>query len=511
MRKQTHQEGVALFSALILSVVAGALMTTMVISFTGQNKANQHSQTYEKSLMVADIGIQRFITGLAHEDDGISWSRVNGMTSKPGTPPNGFWLWEWHKVKDAEGKEVGKYRVELMPVTGADANRKLRLKAYGVSYTHFEGNEPKNVTQRAVGLELERNSLGDFAIASNHELGGARINGGSTIHGGILTGGELSLDSSSTGIYNDYGELETPESGGKKRSMFSGYDRPTKDPNAEVFVYRDESSASANNGMINLASKAGFGSATNPLKGVHTANDSTALDPGDGGMDEAGDGLIGNGAGNHHNAKRDHKLPNLTFPDASMGSDFMADRKVDAGSNVFNASALDFSKDFNLGVLKYDKSKNLLEINPDSSTVYITGDITLPGPIEYKGKGGLFIEGNFTAPDGFVPEDPSKFPSEHALGVTCTGDMSLGQKSGSSTEYAGFFFGNNSINIQKANVYGNIFGNVVNMPTTGTRPTIIVHPEVMGETGVQLPEFTRFLLKKNLWWEYEGRDARSTS
>jgi len=59
------------------------------------------------------------------------------------------------------------------------------------------------------------------------------------------------------------------------------------------------------------------------------------------------------------------------------------------------------------------------------------------------------------------------------------------------------------------NIFGNIFGNTVNLPTNGTRPTIIVNPDVMGATGVSLPDFTRFQINKTLWWEFEGRDARS--
>lgn len=509
MSKQNNQEGMALFSALILSVIAGAMMTTMVISFTGQNKSNTHSQTYEKSMMVADIGIQRFITGLTHENDGLKWSTVQGITEVPNSPPNGFWLWEWHPVKDANDQEIGEYRLEMLPVSGSDNGRKIRIKAYGRSFTHKEGSKKKNLSQRAIGLELERNSMADFAIASNHQLGGARINGGSTIHGGLLTGGELHLDSSSTGIFNDYGELEEPETGGKKRSMFSGYNKPgnSPTPDAEVFVYRDETSTTANNGMIKLASQAGFGTAEKPLKGVHTAEESTVKDPGNGSGDTAGDGIIGNGAENHHDAKRDHKLPNVTFPDASLGSEFMTERAAEANSKI-NASDLDFSTSFVKGNLSYNKTTKVLTISPDSSSVYITGNVNFPNQIKYSGKGGLFIEGNFTAANGIEPVDKSKYPSEHALGITCTGDMKLGTGGGSTTEYAGFFFGNNSLSIEKANVYGNIFGNVVNMPTTGTRPTVIVHPEVMGETGVTLPDFTEFQLSKNLWWEFEGRDAR---
>lgn len=510
MSKQKHQEGMALFSALILSVIAGAMMTTMVISFTSQNKSNTHSQTYEKSIMVADIGIQRFITGLTHENDGLKWDTVYGITDVPDSPPNGFWLWEWHPVKDANDKEIGEYRLEMLPIGSGDGNRKIRIKAYGRAYTHKEGSTPKNLSQRAVGLELERSSLADFAIASNHQLGGARINGGSTIHGGILTGGELHLDSSSTGIYNDYGELEQSESGGKKRGMFSGYNKPGSPPDAEVFVYRDESAATANNGMIKLASQAGFGTSDNPLKGVHTAESSTVKDPGNNSGDTAGDGIIGNGAENHHNAKRDHKLPNVTFPDASQGSEFMTERAADANSTL-NAADLDFSKSFVKGNLSYNKGTQTLTISPNGSSVYITGNVNFPGQIKYAGKGGLFIEGNFTADSGIEPVDKSKYPSEHALGITCTGDMMLGKGSGSSTEYAGFFFGNKSLSIEKANIYGNIFGNVVNLPTTGTRPTIIVHPEVMGATGVTLPDFTNYQLNKNLWWEFEGREARKNT
>lgn len=509
MSKQHHQEGMALFSALILSVIAGAMMTTMVISFTGQNKANTHSKTYDNAMMMAEVGIQRFVTGLTHENDGIKWSTVQGITAPPNSPPNGFWLWQWHPVKDANGNEIGQYRLEMLPMGAGNNGRKIRVKAYGQAYTHKVGSQPRNLSQRAIGVEFEQSSLADFAIASNHQLGGARINGGSTIHGGILTGGELHLDSSSTGIYNDYGELDEPETGGKKRSMFSGYNKPgnAPTPDAEVFIYKDDTATTTNNGMVKLASQAGFGTASSPLKAVHTAEDSTVKDPGGGGGDTAGDGIIGNGAGNHHNAKRDHKMPNVTFPDASLGSEFMTERAAEADSTL-NASDLNFATSFTKGNLSYNKATKTLTISPDGSSVYITGNVSFPNEIKYSGKGGLFIEGNFTSEYGIEPVDKSKYPSDHALGITCTGDMKLGKGSGSSTEYAGFFFGNKSIGIEKANVYGNIFGNVVNLPTTGTRPTIIVHPEVMGETGVTLPDFTYPQLNKNLWWEFEGRDSR---
>ena len=63
--------------------------------------------------------------------------------------------------------------------------------------------------KRVIGVELTRFSLDNFAIASNSQLGGSRINGGARIHGGIFTSGRLGLDASSTGIYNDFSDSQT--------------------------------------------------------------------------------------------------------------------------------------------------------------------------------------------------------------------------------------------------------------------------------------------------------------
>ena len=495
------QEGVALFSALILVLVMGAMVTTMAMSFTGQNKFNQRSWKYEKSLMMAETGIQRVITGLAHGNDALTWEMKN-LAGAPTSPPTGFWLWSWQSIKDEKGKEIGRYRIEIMPST---SNKKImRLKAYGMAFEYKKNGEPLESVQRAIGVELRQVSLGDFAIATNHQLGGARINGGARIYGGILTGGELHLDSSSTGVFNDYIDIQDNQN-------FAGYTTPSELPDAEIFVYKDPNlPAGANNGTVKLASQAALGTSTQPMKNIHTAEDSTLLDPGNGDSITVGDGIIGQGEG-RAKGPRDHKLPDLQFPDASTDSAFMSARELDAqlNGNAIHVGDLSFgSSSFTIGdgpALSYNGATGEITIN---GPVLIKGNVQMTRAITYTGKGGLFVDGNLSSADGVEPSDPAGFPAQHALGLVASGDMQLGSNSGNSTKYAGFFFGNHSLNIQKAKIFGNIFGNTVNLPTTGTRPDIYVHPEVMASTGVELPDFNQAEIVKNMWWELNGSAAK---
>ncbi len=495
------QSGVALFSALILVLVMGALVTTMAISFTGQNKFNQRSWKYEKSLMMAETGVQRVITGLAHENDAITWDMKN-LSVIPSSPPSGFWLWSWQSIKNEQGKEIGRYRIEIMP--GNTNKKRMRLKAYGMAFEHKKDGTPTESVQRAIGVELRQISLGDFAIASNHQLGGARINGGARIYGGILTGGELHLDSSSTGVFNDYLDIQDNQN-------FSGYTTPATAPEAEIFVYKDPNlPAGANNGTIKLASQAALGTSTQPMKKIHTAETSTSIDPGNGDAITVGDGIIGQGEG-RAKGPRDHRLPDLQFPDASSGSGFMNARQLEAqqnGNAVYNGDLVFGSTSFTIGdgpALTYDGATGALTIN---GPVLINGNVQMTKAIQYDGKGGLFVDGNVASNRGIEPATPAGYPDQHALGLVATGDMQLGSNSGSSTKYAGFFFGNRSLNLQKAKIFGNVFGNTINLPTTGTRPDIYVHPDVMASTGVTLPDFNQAEIVKEMWWEMNGSAAR---
>lgn len=496
-----QQKGTALFSVLILTLVAGAAVSSLVVSFTGQNKANRRSWQYEKSLMMAEAGVQRAITALAYDNDSLSWE-MKDLTAVPAEPPEGFWLWAWQPVKDQNGKEVGRYRIEMMP--DQPKNRIMRLKVYGMAYERTQNNQPVDGVQRVIGVELKQITLGDFAIATNHQLGGARINGGARIYGGILTGGELHMDASSTGIFNDYTDLQDNQN-------FTGYNIPSDPPDGEVFVYKDPNlPAGANNGVIKLASQATLGSNDKPMQGIHTAESSSLIDPGNGTSGTQGDGIIGNGEGNAK-GPRDHKLPDIQFPDASHDSSFMKQRLAEAKANgdaVHTGDLVFGDTSFTIGsgpALSYDAAAGQITI---SGPVFVTGNLSALKPLTYSGKGGIFVDGNTHLSEGLEPLDPSQYPAQHAIGMVASGDMQLGRNSGASSKFAGFFFGNRSLNIQKAKIFGNVFGNTVNLPTTGTRPDIYVHPEVMAETGVTLPDFGRAEVVKNAWWEMSGSAAK---
>ena len=475
----------------------GAMVGLMAKNMTNQNSFNQRSWKQEKALMNAEYGVERLITALAHENDGITWA-MKDVNSAPAIPPAGFWLWDWQSIKDDNGKEVGRYKVEMLP--DPNSPKVMRIKATGMAFNQIKNGQPQDTVARSIGVNLKRITLGDFAIASNHQLGGARINGGARVYGGMLTSGNLSMDASSTGIFNDYTDLQDSQN-------FGNYTPPTESPNGEVFVYKDSSlPTNADNGVITLAAQATLGTSSAPMQGIHTAEDSLSVDPGNGGTGTDGDGILGNGQDNAKGTK-DHKLPDIDFPDASAGSSFMEARKTDAGLNgsaLYVGDITFGSTSFTIGTgpaLSYNASTGVVDI---SGEVYIEGDVTAPNPLKYTGKGGLFIEGNFTAPKGIEPNSPADFPHNSALAIVSSGDMSLGQNSGQSSKYAGFFFGSQSLNVQKAKIFGNVFGNVVNLPTTGTRPDIYVHPALMESTGVELPDFINAQIMKDLWWEMNG-------
>lgn len=499
--RQQQQRGAALFVVLILSLIMASMMAVMSVNLMGHNKANRRSVNYDKALLNAETGVQRMITALAHGNDAVSWDMRN-WSAAPASPETGFWLWQWQSIKDENGKEVGRYRIEIMP---SGSNKKImRLKASGMSFPRKDNGLAAEAVQRSFGVELRQLTLGDFAIATNYQLGGARINGGARIYGGLLTSGELHLDASSTGIFNEYVDLNTSQN-------FQGYPTPSASPEGEVFVYKDPSISGDPNGVVKLAAQATLGTADHPMQKIHVAEDSTAIDPGDGSLGTEGDGIIGNGESRAKGPK-DHNLPDLQFPDASVGSNFMQDSfnaANDDNNQAVSLSDVTFGDtDFSIGLgpaLEYDASTHTVTVN---GPVYIKGNVTVNGPLKYAGHGGLFVEGDFVSRDGIEPADPSTYPQDNSMAFVCSGDMQLGESSGNSTKYAGFFFGNHSLTLQKAKIFGNIFGNTINLPTTGTRPDIYVNPDVMGSTGVKLPDFTQAEIVKDLWWEMNGAAAR---
>ncbi|PKL77289.1 MAG: hypothetical protein CVV27_05995 [Candidatus Melainabacteria bacterium HGW-Melainabacteria-1] len=496
-RSGANQSGAALFGVLMLAGLMSALVGLMAVSFTGQNTANRRSWKHDRALMAAEIGLQRVLTGLAHENDNIKWEHRH-LTAAPVNPQPGFWLWQWQTIKNDKGVEIGRYKLEVMP---SQSRRKvMRLKATGLSYDRFENNQAVGGVQRTFGVELRQLTMGDFAIASNHQMGGARINGGARIYGGLLTSGEVHLDASSTGIFNDYVDLQAAQN-------FSGYAMPEDKPDGQVFVYRDQTlPAGANNGVIKLAAQATLGSSDQPMQGIHTAEDSIVIDPGDGTPGTDGDGIIGAGE-ERAKGPRDHKLPEIQFPDASSGSDFMLNSEADADNNgnaIFDGDLEFGDTSFTIGsgpALSYDASTGNITID---GPIFIRGNVSSTKPLTYAGKGGLFVDGNAVIRQGLEPVDPATYPADHAIGLVASNIMELGENSGNSSKYAGFFFGNNTIKIEKAKIFGNLFGGTVQMPTTGTRPDIYVHPGTMASTGVELPDFIQTEIIKELWWEMSG-------
>lgn len=504
LKQLRSQRGAALFTVLMIAGLMSALVGLMAISFTGQNNFNRRNWKHDRALMTAEMGIQRAVTGLAHTNDGMSWNYKN-LTAAPAAPPASFWLWQWQTIKNEQGVETGRYQIEILP---SGSNHKLmRLKATAMVYDRIQNGKAEGVVQRAFGVELRQLTLGDFAIATNHQLGGARINGGARVYGGLLTSGEVHLDASSTGIYNEYVDLQTSQN-------FAGYGMPEDKPSGEVFVYKDPTlPAGASNGTIRLAAQATLGTAGDPMQGIHTAEDSTVQDPGDGSPGSEGDGILGQGQ-DRAKGPRDHKLPDIQFPDASSGSTFMDAREIDAAANgnaVYTGDLEFGTTSFSIGsgpALSYDGTTGIITV---SGPIFIKGNVKSDRPLRYSGKGGLFVDGDFTAREGVEPVDPAGYGSTHALGVVASDIMELGRHSGDSSHYAGFFFGNNTLKVEKAKIFGNLFGNTIQLPTAGTRPDIYVHPGVMAATGVELPDFVKAEIVRNLWWELSGSAALGSS
>lgn len=514
-----QEKGAALTMVLQLSVVGALMVGAIAYMVTSQNKFNLRVLRSERALWVAETGAQRFLAGFKDRNDCLEDPTDTNCGS---LGASAYWLGQWVPVHDENNKTIGEYRVSLLPIDGVDpmtvsANKRRRIKAEGKVYDAKSGTTEINMVKRVIGIQYEKFTLDNFAIASNHQMGGARINGGARIYGGVFTSGRLGLDASSTGIYNDYHDLQTTQN-------FPNYSIPTVPPSGEVFVYKDNISSPppSPNGGIELAAQADLGTNTNRFKAIHT--DPSVVDPGNGTAATVGDGVIGNGEGNVFADKKDHDLPNVNFPDASVNSDFMQARLAEATANgcVRGSSAAPSdlvladatianpggSGCTNFTYTVSGSGANRTRILHINGPVFIWGNISATENVTYTGKGAIFVTGTATFPNSLQPHVPSDYPNNAALGLVSSGAMTLGQGSGSGTHYVASFFGNQSITIQKCKIFGNIFGGTVNLPTTGTRPDIYVHPEVRDKVGVPMPDFTNVRVNKTAWWEMHGSAAK---
>ncbi|MBT9545479.1 MAG: hypothetical protein IV090_08825 [Candidatus Sericytochromatia bacterium] len=506
-QKPRHEKGAALVMVLQLTVVGALMVGGIAFLVTSQTQHNFRTLRSEKALWVAETGVQRFMAGFRNDNDCVTKTISENNLNNTCT---GYWLNNWIPVHDENNKVIGEYRVSMLP---GNIPAKKIIKSEGKVYASKNGSTEINMVKRVVGAQLERFSLDNFAIASNNQLGGARINGGARIHGGIFTSGRLGLDAASTGIYNDYNDLNDNQN-------FQGYPAPVVAPRAEVFVYKDNQAnpPPTPNGGVEIAAQADLGTSTNPLKGLHT--DSSVVDPGTGGNPDpltVGDSVVGNGEDTQVYAdKRDHELPAVNFPDASASSQYMADRLAEAQTNgcvrnsplVLDNTTVAAPGGAGCGSkFTYTVSGNtrLLHIQ---GPVFIYGNVTMNGLIQYTGQGAIFVIGSVTAVKGLEPLVPSDYPNNAALGIVASDDLSLTEGNGSSVKYAGSFFGNRNLNIEMCKIFGNIFGGKVNLPTTGTRPDVYVHPEVRSKVGVPMPDFENSTVTKAEWWEMYGRAAK---
>jgi len=509
---ENQQKGAALAMVMQLSVVGALMVGAIAYMVTSQNKFNLRTIRSEQSLWMAETGAQRFLAGLKSQNDCISF----GITqANPGSSCTGYWLNSWIAIRDESNKTIGEYRVSLLPSTSANIKR---IKAEGKVYTSKQGSVEVNMVKRVIGMEYQKSTMDNFAIASNHQMGGARINGGARIYGGVFTAGRLGLDASSTGIYNDHHDLDDAQN-------FAGYPAPTGPPQGEVYVYKDNiTNPPPNpNGGIELASQADLGTNTHPFKGVHT--DSSVTDPGVGTpLDPVtvGDSVVGNGEGTQvHADKRDHDLPNVNFPDASTGSQYMQERLAEATLNGCVRGTSGAPSNLVLGNSTIANpagagcgAKFTYTVSGGTATLHIQGPVFIWGNVSssravvYTGKGAIFASGDATFPEGLEPATATDYPHAAALGVVSSGNISLGENSGSTTKYAATFFGHQSISVQKAKIYGNIFGGTVNLPTTGTRPDIYVHPEVRSQVGVPMPDWSNTRIRMANWWEMHSGAAK---
>ncbi|MGE3728247.1 MAG: hypothetical protein AB7I41_22015 [Candidatus Sericytochromatia bacterium] len=501
-----------------LSVVGALMVGAIAYMVTSQNKFNLRSLRTERALWVAETGAQRFLAGFKDRND--------CMDNPTNTSCTGYWLDTWVPVHDETAKTIGEYRVSLMDIDGvapaAQGSKKRRIKVEGKVYDSKVGSTEVNMAKRVIGVQYEKMTLDNFAIASNHQLGGSRINGGLRVYGGVFTAGRLGLDSSSTGVYNDYHDLDDSQN-------FQGYPIPAIPPTGEVYVYKDNvTNPPPNpNGGIELSSQADLGTNTARFKAIHT--DASVVDPGVGSPVDAatvGDSVVGNGQDTQVYAdKRDHDLPDVNFPDASANSTFMQARLADATANGCVRGSSGAPLDLVLGTTSISggtfaagcsnfsytvtgsggSQTRVININ---GPVFIWGSISASASVTYTGKGAIFATGNSSFTESLTPANPTDYPNNAALGMVCSGNMTLGQGSGSGTHYAGSFFGNQSVTITKAKIFGNVFGGTIELPDGATRPDIYVHPEVRDKVGVPMPDFTNVRINKTNWWEMHSDAAK---
>lgn len=496
---KTRQQGAALTVVLLLSALISLIVGGIVFSVTSQGTFNRHSMKYEKALWISETGIQRAMSGLKNSNDKMSWTM--SMATPVPVSSGGYWMKQWIAVHDENGKEIGAYWTELMERTRSRMRLKVKGKVYDTKDS--SGNE-LGAIERVIGVELSRFTIGNFAIASNHQMGGTHINGGARVYGGVFTSGKFNLDSSSTGIYNKYQDLGTVQN-------FENYPTPSDSPDAELFIYKDALSIPAPNpnGVADI-NNSDVGTTDAPLKGLHTQEDSTTVDPGDPSNPRTvGDGVIGNGSNTiAEPTKQDHKMPKVNFPDASANSTFMQERKTEAianGNSFFTGNVTLGAANVSIGTgMVYDATTKNIAIN---GSVYIKGNLTIENEVTFTGKGSIYVEGDISASGGVEPKVKADYPAVAALGLVASNNITLDEGTGSSGRFAGFFFGNNNIEVHKCKIFGNIFGGTVNLPTTGTRPDIYVHPILMDEIGVPLPDFTQAVVYKTNWWEMSG-DAK---
>ncbi|PKL79145.1 MAG: hypothetical protein CVV27_02255 [Candidatus Melainabacteria bacterium HGW-Melainabacteria-1] len=497
-----------------ISVMVALAIAGMTIIMTSQHKHNAQNKRFERSLWVAESGIQRVISGLRHNNDGVSW----GMATTVPSPKGFYWFGDWIALNDDQGKKIGEYMVDF--INRAEAtNQRLRLRVRAKSFV--ENGAEDQYVERVIGVDLTKWTLDNFAIASDNQLGGARINGGSEIHGGIFTSGQLHLDSASTGIYSDYSNLHNTSGG---PGVFQGYTPPVVAPKAEVFVFEDPSYTGTEcNGCVKV-NNSGLGTNSDPLTAIHTAENDTTIDPGVSGQPyTTGDGVVGNGEEDYVAEKIDHEMPEVEFPDTHKDSEFMQARLAEAtanGNSVCGGTSLAptgmilDAADVTCGTgLTYTApsggNDGRIAIN---GAVYVYGDLVIKGPVEYTGKGVIFVEGKSTLTGGLGPQVKADYPNDAAIGIVATDDMDISNGSGPDKNYAGSFYSNKALNLQKSNVFGNLFGReAVNMPTTGTRPTIYVHPLVRAQLGIPMPDFTRSIVTVSNWWEMSGTAARTNA
>ena len=489
LKKIYTQKGSALVLALMISVLLTIIVSAFVFTMNFQQRANQFQKRFDKSLWLAETGISRFVSGLKNANDFVAWNMAVTVPTPPTGTPTGYWLSQYKDIKDDNNKLLGQYKIDVLKSSTVS----MTLRAVGKA---MESDGTYKI--RGIGVVIDKFTLGAFAIASNHQVGGSHINGGTNVHGGIWTSGDFHLDSASCGIYNDYSNLA--------KNLGAGYSIPTVLPNAEVFIYKDNFTTPVPNpnGVLEVNNST-FGTSANPIVGLHTENNSLTDDPGNGTAGTAGDGIIGNGESGTYQSNKDHDMPAVSFPDVSPTSDYVVSMKakaLDNGNSINTGNVtLDGSANVTIGLgMSYNKTTKVITLN---GTSYIIGNLTVSGAT-YIGKGVIIVEGNATVTGGFEPTSPADFPTNSGCAIVATGSNTLGTNTGSSTVYAGYFWGNTTIAIQKANVYGSVMGNTVNLPTTGTRPEIYIRPDLVASLSVPLPDFGTAYVKRTQWWEISG-------